>query len=246
MPRTVSWFSRGTASAVATGLTLKEYPDAIIVHCATNSEDEDNDRFQRDCEVWWGRSVTTIASEEYASTWDVWERHRWINGVKGARCTGELKIAPRLEFQRHDDIHVFGYTSDRADIARAKRLRENYPELDIRTPLIDAGLDKRACMAIVTSSGVALPKVYTWGLHNANCIPCGKGESPGYWAVIRKFAPEKFWRFAKLSRELGARCLVIAKVRYFVDELPEDWPLTEAVATRCDMLCHLAQQDINS
>jgi len=244
--RIVSWFSRGTASAVATAMILREHPEAIVVHSATNSEDEDNDRFEADCIRWWNHPVETIQSDEYADTWDVWERRRYINGHKGAPCTGLLKVEPRLLFQRPDDIHVFGYTADKRDVERAARLRETFFELDIRTPLIDAGLDKAACMAIVLGAGIELPRCYGWGLHNANCIPCGKGEAPGYWAVIRKFAPEKFWRFAKLSRSIGARCLVIKKVRYFVDELPDDWPLTNAIAPACDMLCGMHAEELTS
>lgn len=242
--RRISWYSRGTASAVATRLTLRDFPEAMVVHCATNSEDADNDRFEADCVRWFNAPVTTIQSDEYADTWDVWLRERWINGVQGAKCSGELKFAPRLAFQRPDDIHVFGYTADKRDIARADRLRETYPELTISTPLIDRGLTKAACMAIVEGMGIALPRTYAMGLHNANCIPCAKAESPGYWAVIRHYFPLQFARFAQLSRDLGARCLVIGKVRYFVDELPDGWPLTDAIAPVCDMLCHLAGSEM--
>lgn len=244
MSRVLCWFSRGTASAVATRLILSEQPGALIVHCATNSEDADNDRFEADCVRWFNAPVTTIQSDEYADTWDVWESERWINGPKGAKCTGALKFAPRLSFQLPDDIHVFGYTNDRRDLARAERMRETYPELTIRTPLIERGLDKAACMALVVGAGLALPRTYGMGLWNANCIPCAKAESPGYWAVIRHYFPEAFARFAELSRRLGARCLVISKVRYFVDELPGDWPMTDAIAPACDFLCHIAADEI--
>ena len=48
--RTISWFSCGAASAVATKLM----PDAEPVYCETGSEHPDNERFFFDCEqlVW--------------------------------------------------------------------------------------------------------------------------------------------------------------------------------------------------
>lgn len=76
--------------------------------CDTGSEDEDNGRFARDVEAWLGTTMTVLKSDEYESTWDVWEKTGWISGPQGARCTGELKFAPRLDYQRVDDVHVFG------------------------------------------------------------------------------------------------------------------------------------------
>ena len=129
MSRVVSWFSCGAASAVATKLVA---PD-VIAYCETGSEDADNTRFLADCEEWFGQEITNLQSEKYSSTWDVWESRKYIAGNEGAPCTGELKINPRLAFQRDDDVHVFGYTADSHDIRRADMLRENWPDLNIIT-----------------------------------------------------------------------------------------------------------------
>ena len=143
-PRVLSWFSSGAASAVATKLTIAKHGEAVIpVYCATNAEHPDNDRFRADCEAWFGVTVTSIASEKYVDTWDVWTRSRWLAGPEGAKCTTELKVIPRLRFQQPTDIHVFGYTADRNDMTRADRLRANFPELSVETPLVEAGLTKR-------------------------------------------------------------------------------------------------------
>lgn len=85
-PRILCWFSCGAASAVATKMILNEYPDkdVIPVYCDTNSEHEDNVRFLSDCEKWFGKPVTILKSGEYEDTWDVWEKRRYLSGVKGA------------------------------------------------------------------------------------------------------------------------------------------------------------------
>lgn len=246
MTRTLCWFSCGAASAVATKMTLKENPEAIPVYCETGGEHEDNIRFIDDCQKWFGKEVVRLRSTEYEDVWDVWEKTRWLAGINGARCTTELKVVPRLAFQRPTDVHVFGYTADNSDVDRATRLRENYPELKIKTPLIDTGLKKDAVLAVVMSAGIKLPEPYLLGFHNNNCKTCVKATSANYWALVRKSYPKEFERMAKLSRELNVRLCRIESVRSFIDEIPADYPTTNPIAPSCDFLCHLVEQDINN
>ena len=239
MSRTVGWFSCGAASAVAVKLTR-----AMPVYCDTEAEHPDNVRFLTDCERWFDRKVERLKSTRYADTWDVWQKRRYLAGVEGALCTIELKVMPRLAFQRPDDEHVFGYTADALDVARAERLRANYPELSIHTPLIERGLTKAACLDIVQRAGIVLPPLYAMGFHNNNCIPCVKATSPAYWALIRRQFPEKFDRMAKLSRELDVRLCRIDDERRFIDEIPADHPTTNPIQPSCDFLCHIAEHDL--
>lgn len=244
MRRIIVWFSRGAASAVAGRMTLREHPDAVLVYCETGQEHEDGERFEADCVRWFNAPVTHLRSEEYDDTWDVWERTGWLAGIGGARCTVELKVIPRLAFQRPDDIHVFGYTADRRDIERAKALRENYPELTIWTPLIDAGLTKAATLAMVEGAGIELPIPYRLGFHNNNCKTCVKATSPDYWSLVRRSYPEDFARMIEVSRRFGVRLARINDERIFIDEIPADWPTTNPIAPACDFLCHIVEQDI--
>jgi hypothetical protein len=239
--RKLSWFSCGAASAVATKLTLGP---VLAIYCDTGAEHPDNFRFRTDCEKWFGYPVTILKSNEYQNTWHVWEKTKWLAGIDGARCTVELKVKPRLLFQRPNDIHVFGYTSDALDIARAKRLRATYSELIIETPLIERGLTKAACLAILGDAGIDPPILYSLGFTNNNCIPCVKATSPNYWALVRKHFPEQFQRMAKLSRQLNVRLCRINDERRFIDEIPLDQPIDDPLQPSCDFLCHLAEQDI--
>ena len=242
--RTICWFSCGAASAVATKLMLAERQPVSIVYCETGAEDEDNTRFLADYEVWFGQKVERIRSDEYRDTWDVWERRKYLAGVDGAPCTVELKIAPRLAYQRPTDIHVFGYTADAGDVARAKRMRGTYFEMAIHTPLIDRGITKAGCFAMVEGAGIRLPRVYPMGFANANCIPCVKATSPDYWALIRKCFPVIFLRMSALSRQLGVRLCRLHGERAFIDEIPDDWPVTQPISPACDFLCQIAEQDL--
>lgn len=256
--RRLRWFSAGAASAVAAALDIQKHGTEAgeLVTCDTGSEDEDNARFASDVSAWLGTPLITLKSDEYESTWDCWEKTGWISGPKGARCTGDLKRLPRLDYQRPDDVHVFGYTADPGDVKRAKRLRETYPELTVATPLIDAGITKSGCRAILQSAGIKEPRSYAWGFPNANCLEsgCANAASPAYWALHRKLKPEGFAETARICRKLGVRLVIIDRikradgsvenVRCFVDEVPEDHPTLNATAPVCDFLCHMATQDI--
>lgn len=250
--RIVNWFSCGAASAIATMLTLRDLRgqgrEVVIVECITGSEDEDNARFRTDCERRFNQPVIQIRSDKYSSTWDVWEKRKFISGPKGAPCTTHLKIEPRLEFQRPDDIHVFGYTADKLDANLAKAFRETWFELTVMTPLIDRGLDKRACRAMLAGMGIAEPRTYAEGFPNANCVEsgCGKATSPDYWALHRLRRPEGFARTAAIARKLGARLARINDERVFIDDIPADWPILNPEAPYCDFMCAIAEQDIAS
>lgn len=241
-PRRVRWIS-GAASAIVARLDLREHPGGVVAHCETGSEDADTDRFIRDCEAWLGVEIVRLRSAEFADTWAVWEKRRYMSGIGGAPCTGELKVWPRMQFQQPGDVHLFGYTADQRDRERAKNFRVNYPDTAMETPLIDLGLTKASCLAMVENAGLKLPRVYAMGFHNANCIPCVKATSPNYWALIRREFPEQFERAAKLSREIGCRLTRIHNVRLFIDEIPADWPVTDPIAPSCDFMCHLAGEE---
>ena len=238
--RTVCWVSAGAASAVAAKLT----PEATLAYCETGSEHPDNARFLADVEQWCGRPVERIKSDRYSDTWDVFEKRRYLAGTDGAPCTVELKVVPRLAWQRPTDIHVFGYTADAPDQKRAQRLRENYFELTIKTPLIERGLTKEACLAMIERAGITLPPMYALGFQNNNCIPCVKATSPAYWALVRKHFPAEFERMSELSRRLDVRLTRIDDERRFIDEIPADHPTTDPIQPACDFLCHIAEQDI--
>ena len=206
--RVLCWFSAGAPSAVATKLTLAKHPDANVVYIDTGSEHEDASRFIADCERWFRRGVEVIRSDKYESTWDVWERTGYLVGVAGARCTAELKKVPRYKYERPDDVHVFGYTSDTHnpdDVGRSLRFIEQNPGYAVRFPLQERGLYHSHCLELVMRAGIELPAMYRLGYSNANCVGCPKGGM-GYWNRIRVDFPEVFDRMAKLERKIGHAC----------------------------------------
>lgn len=240
--RVVCWFSCGDASAVATALALKKYPHAVVARIYLSTEHFDNERFCTDCEHWYGKPIQRLSSTRYKDTWEVWEKRRYISGIQGAPCTGELKKAVRFAFQRPDDLHVFGYTVD--ETARAERFRHSNHELDVWFPLIDAQLSKSDCHAVVRAAGIEIPAMYRLGFDNNNCIGCPKGGA-GYWNMIRKHFPDHFDRMAELSRRLGARLIKQDGKRIFLDELrPETGRQKDEVTIDCTPFCDAVVKEV--
>lgn len=223
-----SWFSCGAASAVAAKKAIELYGDLVQpVYCNTlATEHPDNRRFKRDCEKWLGKGIAVISSEDYTDVDEVFERTKYMSGVKGARCTTEMKKVPRFKLCAPDDIHIFGFTADKKELKRISDFEQRNPELNLRWPLRDLGITKVDCFKILTEAGIDLPAMYKLGYRNNNCLGCVKSSSPGYWSKIRKDFPEVFKRRCEQSRKLGVRLIEIKHhVRIFLDELPSgDFP----------------------
>ena len=241
MSRTLAWFSAGAASAVATKLALANGP-VTIAYCDPGSEHPDNLRFLADCEAWFGQPIVRLKSDKYADTWDVWTRTRYLNGPTGARCTIELKKRLRQQFERPDDVQVFGYTVEEQH--RADRFRTVNPDVMLSTPLIDAGLTKSDCLAIIDRAGIELPAMYRLGYQNNNCLGCPKGGL-GYWNKIRRDFPDVFAAMAALERELGNSCSRDENGPVWLDELdPSRGNHADEPAFDCSLLCVLAEETL--
>lgn len=226
--RIIVWFSRGAASAVAAKMTLDAYPkDRVsVVYCNTAmSENADGDRFQAQISDWINFPITVIGSDKYESVDEVFERERYMSGIAGARCTVEMKKIPRMNFQRADDCHVFGYCVD--EQKRIKDFKANNPELTLDWILRDNFIRKVDCYRILKEAGIELPEMYRLGFEHNNCLACVKATSPGYWNKTRVHFPEAFDRRARQSREIGCRLVRLDGERIFLDELPSDAGLNE-------------------
>jgi 3'-phosphoadenosine 5'-phosphosulfate sulfotransferase (PAPS reductase)/FAD synthetase len=243
--RIVCWFSCGAASAVATKLAIAENAGKlplIIAYTEVLEEHPDNKRFLAECEKWFGQEIQILKNEKYqGSIFNVFEKSRYIVGVAGAPCTRLLKKEVRQKFEQTTDRQVFGYTAEEQH--RLDRFIDANNDVDIWTPLIDKGLSKEDCLAMLQNANIELPAMYRLGYHNNNCIGCVKGGA-GYWNKIRVDFPDHFERMAKLERSIGATISKSKGERVYLDELPVDvgdYPTEQNI--ECSIFCHMAQED---
>lgn len=234
--RVLAWFSCGVTSAVACKLALAERPTATPVRIVLGGEHEDNERFHADCERWYGREIVRLHPPKYADHFQVARERRFINGPQGALCTAELKRKTRELYQRAGDLHVFGFDAGEED--RAREYEERFG-LWVTYPLIEAGLTKPDCKAIVEAAGIVLPALYRLGYANNNCKGCWKGGA-GYWNRIRVDFPEVFAEAAEIGKAIGRSPIKRNGVPLMLHELPPDAGRWEAdQPASCGPMCEL-------
>lgn len=222
--RVVVWFSCGAASAVAASLAVGDYGKerVEVVYCDVLADEHpDNARFLDDMQSRLGIFVRIVGSYLYDTVDEVFEQTRYMAGVSGARCTTEMKKLPRREFQRPDDIHIFGFTADEQN--RIATFEANNPELHLDWILLRHNFTKKDCYTLLEERDIKLPAMYELGYKNNNCLGCVKATSARYWNMVRRDFPDVFEARAKRSRELGVRLTRYKGERVFLDELPEDY-----------------------
>ena len=237
--RTVVWFSCGAASAIASKLAVKKYNNCDVVYCDTGGEHESNKQFLKDVEQWIDKEIKILKNDKYEDHFDVFRKTKYLQGIAGARCTTDLKKKLRLEYQKPDDIHIFGYTLE--EKKRAKRFEEHNPELFVDWILIENGINKENCLGMLWKSGIKLPEMYELGYNHNNCIGCVKGGM-GYWNRIRIDFPKYFDKMAKIEREINHSIFRNKETneRIWLDELdPNAGNFKKEPSITCDLSCGL-------
>ena len=208
MKRLISWFSCGAASAVAAKLAIAESKttgeEVVVAYCEVIEEHPDNARFLKDCEKWFGQKIVILGNDKYKrSIYEVFDKTRYLAGHGGARCTLELKKNVRKKFEMPNDIQVFGYTVEEQNRVDNFIDANNY--VDLRVPLIEKGLTKQDCLAMIENAGIELPAMYKLGYKNNNCMGCVKAQSPAYWKKIAIDFPEYFEAMSQQEQRLGVK-----------------------------------------
>jgi len=236
--KTVSWFSAGVSSAVATKLAIDDIDKILYTHI--DDQHPDTMRFVKDCEDWFGKPVEVLQSP-YKTVEAACMMHGrgYINGPHGANCTRHLKKMVRIQWEYEQPLdqelcYVWGMDSSESN--RCNRLRDLMDKQQHRFPLLDNGIDKERAHKILQASGIARPAMYDLGYHNNNCIGCVKGGM-GYWNHIRIDFPEVFKARAIMERKVGHTCIK----GVYLDELdPErgrhDPPITDDCGIMCELL----------
>jgi hypothetical protein len=253
MSRLVCNFSCGAASAVAAKIALTEYPgrEVLILNAYIEEEHPDNQRFLEDCQRWFGHPVQQVRDEKYgASTREVFTRKRFITGLGGAPCSKALKRDVLSPHHRPTDTIVLGYTAEEEH--RLERFLDANNGVQTLTPLIERGLRKADCLAIIERAGIKLPAMYALGYQNNNCIGCVKGGM-GYWNKIRRDFPERFEEIARIQDAIGPKAAFlklnengVKNSRYVsLRELPPDiGRYQDEPSISCGLFCEAASNDI--
>jgi hypothetical protein len=237
---------------VATKLILAERPaKVVIINAFIKEEHPDNRRFLEDCEKWFGHPIIVVRNEKYsASTDEIWRQKRFIINQRMAPCSTALKRETMGKLALPGDITVLGFTSEETD--RFDSLCDRFPKETFRAPLIERGLDKGDCLAMIKRAGIELPMMYRLGYDNANCIGCPKGGQ-SYWQNIRADFPERFVQIQAIQESIGPGANFLRfrsgprkNERMPLSELPEGRGNMKTEPNfSCSFFCQTAEQEIS-
>jgi len=252
-PYTVSWFSAGVSSAVATKIAIKGIDEIIYTHI--DDQHPDTMRFVRDCERWFGKPVTVLQHRyKDVETAIRMRGYGQIKNVKqgAAACTTYLKQQMRKEWERehqdYDLTYVWGMDIEETkprppkNISRVDGIREAMRDQKHLFPLVDMNMTKAEAHEILAAEGIARPAMHDLGYHNNNCVGCVKGGM-GYWNKIRRDFPEVFAARARLERLAGGTILKDKNGLIYLDELdPERGRHLPPITDECGILCEIFKE----
>jgi len=200
-----AWWSGGVTSAVACKLAIDMYgvENVRLFFIDTLNEDIDTYRFKIDCETWYGKEIETARRIEYNNIKEVWYKFLSLNVAYGAICSSELKREVRVKILKENDwsYNVFGFDID--EPKRAKAMALNYANINPVFPLLYYGLSKKNCINKLQNDGISIPRAYSLGLNNNNCLKTGCVQGGiGYWQLMRTLIPENFDKMAAIEHEL--------------------------------------------
>ncbi len=249
--RIVCNFSCGAASAVASKIALAQYGgthQVVVVNAFVKQEDEDNRRFLADCQSWLNYPISVLRDEKYgADIIQVFRRERYIKGRFGAPCSKMLKRRLLDGWSRPGDVLVLGYTAEEQD--RYEDFIEQNPGRPAIAPLVERGLGKEDCKAMILRAGLELPLMYRMGYENANCKGCVKGGER-YWRAVREDFPEEFEEVCQVQDELGEGAWFLryrsgpkAGQRFPLRDLPTGRAQRNEAMPACSFFCEMVEKE---
>jgi hypothetical protein len=261
---TVSWFSAGVSSAVATWLMHDKVDKIIYTHI--DDQHPDTMRFVKDCERWFRKPVEILQSPYKNVDNAIRLGCGFINSPSGAICTRYLKRRVRREWEIQNEWfntfrYVWGMDIDEIkprpprNQSRCDGLREAMPNQEHIFPLVEHKITKEEAHGILRKAGIKRPAMYDLGYQNNNCIGCVKGGM-GYWNKIRVDFPEVFKLRAATERIVGASCLKKKRarpdepagpdnnVKLYLDELDPNAGRKEGpVVEECGAMCEIINEE---
>jgi hypothetical protein len=100
-------------------------------------------------------------------TFDFWltQYKSFLPSPKTRWCTRQLKIRPFEQWLRPDldaGVKIVSYVAIRGDEDYREGYASTHPNLSVRLPFREEGIDKEGVIEILEASGVGLPSYYRW------------------------------------------------------------------------------------
>jgi len=192
--RHVLGLSGGRDSAALAVFMRQTYPELDVEYFFTDTGKELPEvyEFLGRLEGFLGKQIAYLNPDR---DFDFWLREygNFLPSPRTRWCTRQLKLRP---FERwiQDDLNagksVISYVAIRADEPERVGMHAKHPNLQVRFPLREQGLDKAAVVDLLESSGLGLPTYYRWR-SRSGCTFCFYQQKIE-WVRLKREHPNAF------------------------------------------------------
>lgn len=186
--------SGGKDSAALAVFVRQNYPELDVEYFFTDTGKELPEvyEFLGRLEGFLGKPIARLNPRRDFDFW-LREYKHFLPSAQTRWCTRQLKLAPFEQWVRPmlaAGHTVTTYVAIRADEEYREGYTSKHENLKVRLPFREAGIDKKAVMDILESSGVGVPKYYDWR-SRSGCTFCFFQQKIE-WVRLKERHPEAF------------------------------------------------------
>lgn len=186
--------SGGKDSAALAVFVRQNYPELEVEYFFTDTGKELPEvyEFLGRLEGFLGKPIARLNPRRDFDFWLAEYKH-FLPSAQTRWCTRQLKLAPFEQWIKPmlaAGDTVTSYVAIRSDEEYREGYTSKHENLKIRLPFREAGIDKKAVMDILESSGVGIPKYYDWR-SRSGCTFCFFQQKIE-WVRLKERHPEAF------------------------------------------------------
>lgn len=192
--RHVLGISGGKDSAALAVYVRQHYPELDVEYFFTDTGKELPEvyEFLGRLEGFLGKPIARLNPRRDFDFW-LREYNHFLPSAQTRWCTRQLKLAPFEQWVRPmlaAGDTVISYVAIRADEEYREGYSSKHPNLKVKLPFREGGIDKAAVMDILASSGVGIPSYYDWR-SRSGCTFCFFQQKIE-WVRLKERHPKEF------------------------------------------------------
>ena len=186
--------SGGRDSAALAVFMRENYPELPIEYFFTDTGKELPEvyEFLGRLEGFLGKPILQLNAKR---DFDFWHKEygHFLPSAQTRWCTRQLKLKPFKDWIKPDlenGTKIISYVAIRSDEPQRVGMHASHPNLEVRFPLRERGVDKAGVNELLEGSGLGLPAYYRWR-SRSGCTFCFYQQKIE-WVRLKEEHPDKF------------------------------------------------------